>query len=101
MPGAYAGPSCEVELLPRVGRERQACAIVAPGHDTCRFTAGCGIALAAIRTMPTTDPRQSLGKLGERLACDELERRGYSILATRHRTRFGEIDIVCTRGGSV
>ena len=51
--------------------------------------------------MPPADDRQSLGKLGESLACDELVRRGYSILATRHRTRFGEIDIVCGRGGAV
>ena len=51
--------------------------------------------------MPHTADRQSLGKLGETLACDELRRRGYSILATRHRTRFGEIDIVSMREGSV
>ena len=51
--------------------------------------------------MPTPDPRQSLGKLGESLACDELRRAGYSILARRHRTRFGEIDIVATRGGAL
>jgi putative endonuclease len=51
--------------------------------------------------MPVIDPRQSLGKLGESLACDELRRRGYSILATRHRTRFGEIDIVSLRDGRV
>ena len=40
------------------------------------------------------DKRQSLGKLGEDLACTELERRGYAILARRYRSRFGEIDIV-------
>ena len=44
------------------------------------------------------DPRQSLGKLGESLACAELERRGYAILARRYRTRFGEIDIVARDG---
>ena len=42
----------------------------------------------------THDPRQSLGKLGEDLACAELERRGYAVLARRYRTRFGEIDII-------
>ena len=47
--------------------------------------------------MPT-DPRQSLGKLGEDLACDELSRRGYAILARRYRTRFGEIDIIARDG---
>jgi len=41
-----------------------------------------------------TDNRQFLGKTGEDLACEELERRGYAILARRYRTRFGEIDIV-------
>jgi putative endonuclease len=40
------------------------------------------------------DQRQSLGKMGEDLACKELERRGYAILARRYRSRFGEIDIV-------
>jgi len=43
--------------------------------------------------------RQSLGILGERLACEELIRRQYAIVATRHRTRFGEIDIVSERAG--
>ena len=40
------------------------------------------------------DRRQSLGKLGEDLACDELARRGYVILARRYRTRYGEIDVI-------
>ena len=42
-----------------------------------------------------------LGKLGEIVACQELERRGYAILATRHRTRFGEIDIIAEEGGVI
>jgi len=41
----------------------------------------------------------NLGKLGESVACQELERRGYAILATRYRTRFGEIDIVAEEAG--
>lgn len=44
------------------------------------------------------DARQSLGILGEDLACDELRRRGYAILARRYRTRAGEIDIVARDG---
>ena len=40
------------------------------------------------------DRRQTLGELGEDLACAELARRGYAILARRYRTRAGEIDIV-------
>ena len=43
-----------------------------------------------------TDHRQFLGKSGEDLACDELQRRGYEILARRYRTRFGEIDIIAS-----
>lgn len=42
--------------------------------------------------------RQTLGKTGEELACSELERRGYVILARRYRSRFGEIDIVARDG---
>jgi putative endonuclease len=40
------------------------------------------------------DGRQTLGKLGEDLACGELVRRGYVVLARRYRTRYGEIDII-------
>ena len=47
------------------------------------------------------DPRQSLGKLGEDLACDELQRRGYAVLERRYRTRFGEIDIIAREAGEV
>jgi putative endonuclease len=42
--------------------------------------------------------RQELGKSGEDLACDELLRRGYAILARRYRTRLGELDIVARDG---
>jgi len=45
-----------------------------------------------------TDTRQALGKDGEDLACDELRRRGYAILARRYRTRVGELDIVARDG---
>ena len=47
------------------------------------------------------DPRQSLGKLGEDLACRELVRRGYAILDRRYRTRVGELDIVARDGETV
>ena len=47
----------------------------------------------------TDDARQSLGKWGEDVACAELTRRGYEILARRYRCRFGEIDIVCRHEG--
>ena len=42
--------------------------------------------------------RVIFGKTGEDLACRELERRGYAILARRYRLRIGEIDIVCRDG---
>lgn len=41
---------------------------------------------------------QIAGKRGEDLAVRELQRRGYSILARRYRTRFGELDIVAEDG---
>ncbi len=51
--------------------------------------------------VPVAPDRQSLGKAGEDLACRELERRGYAVLARRYRTRFGEIDIVADDHGVV
>jgi putative endonuclease len=44
------------------------------------------------------DRRQSLGKLGENLACAALAERGYAIIARRYRTKLGEIDIVARDG---
>jgi putative endonuclease len=41
-----------------------------------------------------TAARQSLGRLGERLAAEHLERLGYRIFERNHRTRYGEIDLV-------
>lgn len=40
----------------------------------------------------------ALGISGEKLAREELTRRGYAILATRYRTRVGEIDIIAQDG---
>ena len=45
--------------------------------------------------------RQSLGKIGEDLACQELQRRGYAILTRRYRKRGGELDIVARDGPTV
>ena len=45
--------------------------------------------------------RQRLGTTGEDLACAELERLGYRILKRNYRSRFGEIDIVASDGGTV
>ncbi len=48
-----------------------------------------------------TRERVARGRIGEDLACDELERRGYAILARRYRSRAGEIDIVARDGRTV
>lgn len=45
-----------------------------------------------------TQARIELGKTGEDLACQELERRGYAILARRYRRRGGELDIIARDG---
>ena len=45
--------------------------------------------------------RVILGKTGEDLACSELEKRGYEIIARRYRQRRGEIDIIARDGATV
>jgi putative endonuclease len=45
--------------------------------------------------------RVKLGKAGEDLACRELERRGYVIVARRYRRRGGELDIVARDGATL
>jgi putative endonuclease len=45
-----------------------------------------------------TIARQHLGRRGEQLACDELTRRGYTVLERRYRTRAGELDIIARQG---
>jgi putative endonuclease len=45
--------------------------------------------------------RVILGKIGEDLACLELQRRGYAILARRYRRRGGELDIVARDGPTI
>jgi len=42
----------------------------------------------------SSDLRQTLGRLGEELALEHLERLGYRLLARNHRTRFGELDLI-------
>jgi putative endonuclease len=41
-----------------------------------------------------TDPRRTLGVLGEEIAATHLTARGYRILDRNFRTRWGELDIV-------
>lgn len=45
-----------------------------------------------------SSPRQNLGRLGERLAGDALEARGYRIIERNFRCRSGEIDLVAEEG---
>jgi putative endonuclease len=45
--------------------------------------------------------RVALGKAGEDLACQELERRGYAVLARRYRRRGGELDIIARDGQTI
>ncbi|RIX99100.1 YraN family protein [Aureimonas flava] len=45
--------------------------------------------------------RFAKGHRGERLAAWALRLKGYRILAVRHRTRLGEIDLVARRGDTV
>jgi putative endonuclease len=47
------------------------------------------------------DLRHHLGRTGERLAAEHLERRGYVVLARNHRTRWGEIDLVAYDGSAL
>jgi putative endonuclease len=44
------------------------------------------------------DRRRRVGRIGERLAAERLERSGYRVLERNYRTREGEIDIVARRG---
>jgi putative endonuclease len=38
------------------------------------------------------------GKLGEKIAREDLLKKGYSILETNYSTRYGEIDIIAVEG---
>jgi putative endonuclease len=45
-----------------------------------------------------TQARIAFGRTGEDLACEDLERRGYAIIARRYRRRGGELDIIARDG---
>lgn len=51
--------------------------------------------------MTVSHQRMRLGEIGENLACRELERRGYSVVARRYRRRGGEIDIIALDGATL
>ena len=50
--------------------------------------------------MPTGS-RKSLGRLGEQLAAEHLERLGWKIVERNFRTRLGELDVVATHGATL
>jgi putative endonuclease len=45
--------------------------------------------------------RHHLGRRGEELASEHLERLGYTVLARNYRTRWGELDIVAFDGAAL
>lgn len=47
------------------------------------------------------DPRHHLGRIGEQLAAEHLERLGFDIVDRNYRTRFGELDLVAFDGGTL
>ena len=53
---------------------------------------------AAPSSSDPPDPRRRLGSLGERLAAEHLEARGFRILDRNFRTRRGELDLVAHDG---
>src|SRR5213595_743706 len=63
-----------------------------PVDFAATWPAGCS------RRASMSRDRVILGKTGEDLACRELERRGYAIVARRYRQRGGELDIVARDG---
>ncbi len=47
---------------------------------------------------PRGDPRSQLGRTGETLAAEHLQRLGFAVLERNYRTRWGELDIVAFDG---
>ncbi|OGG52450.1 hypothetical protein A3H16_03685 [Candidatus Kaiserbacteria bacterium RIFCSPLOWO2_12_FULL_53_8] len=45
--------------------------------------------------------RKEVGRLGEDIACQFLERKGFKILARNYRKPWGEIDIIAEKNNSV
>ena len=49
----------------------------------------------------STDARRTLGRRGEQLAADHLERLGWEIVERNYRTRHGEIDLIALDGDTL
>jgi putative endonuclease len=56
-------------------------------------------ARARVPRSAATDRRRALGELGERLAAQHLQAKGYRIRERNFRTREGEIDIIAETEG--
>jgi len=49
----------------------------------------------------SADLRHHLGRTGEDLALEHLQRLGYELVARNHRTRWGEIDLIVHDGSAL
>jgi putative endonuclease len=49
----------------------------------------------------STDLRHHLGRVGEDAAAAHMARLGYTVVARNHRTRYGELDLVCFGRGAL
>jgi putative endonuclease len=47
------------------------------------------------------DRRRETGRIGEALAARYLENKGYNILETNWRNRYGELDLIAERAGEL
>lgn len=47
----------------------------------------------------TTDRRHRLGEIGEDHAAEHFKRLGYEVIDRRHRTKYGELDLIARDGG--
>lgn len=45
--------------------------------------------------------RKRVGKLGEDIACHFLEQKGYRVIERNYRKKWGEIDIIAEKAGTV
>ncbi len=51
--------------------------------------------------MQDKDTRKDLGRDGERLALEFLQKQGFKVLETNYRCRLGEIDLIVEKGGRI
>ena len=90
-----ADPGCGGEVIAGMRLDRGF------GRRSLRVVSCVPARIVPLRSGMSDDARQWLGKSGEELACEELRRLGYAILARRYRTRVGEIDIVADHAGTI